>query len=157
MLEGTNAFGATLRVPRVVATKVEPVSREDVLAPALKKYEVNRPVGQHGLVITLNRIELAERETRVYVKAVNQSPEKASVTTYGAKIVQGSRQLERKSVFDSNYPDMPGDLLAGVEAEAVIMFDALNPSEPLRFVWDGPRLSNFCLTFRPYEWTVGLQ
>jgi hypothetical protein len=58
-------------------------------------------------------------------------------------------------VFDSNYPDMPGDLLAGVEADAVIMFDALSPSETVRFIWDGPQLSNFRLTFRPYEWTVG--
>ena len=154
MFDGRNAFGAPLRVPRVQATKVDVVSREDVVAPAIQRYEVNRPIGQHGLVIELKRVEVAERETRVYIRVRNESTEKASVYSHGAKLVQGSRQLEAKIVFDAGYPSLPSDLLPGVEAETVIMFDAVNPNEPLRFVWDGPRLGSFQLKFSPYQWSV---
>jgi hypothetical protein len=68
--------------------------------------------------------------------------------------VQGSRQLEPKYSFDTNYPDLPSDLLPGVEAETVVLFDAVSPSEPLRAVWDGAHLSNFRLTFQPYQWSL---
>ena len=71
--EGQNAFGATLRVPRILATKVDIISREDAVAPALKKYTINQPISQYGLVITLTRVDLAKEETRFFVKEQNNS------------------------------------------------------------------------------------
>jgi len=84
----------------------------------------------------------------------NQSAEKATAYTSSLRLVQGTRQLEEKLSFNTNYPRLPSDLLPGVEAEAVALFDPISASEPLRVVWDGPRLSNFRLNFQPYQWTV---
>jgi hypothetical protein len=155
MYEGKNAFGATLRVPRVLATSVTVVSREDVIAPALKKYVVDQTQTQRGLAITLQKVELAAGETRVYLSVANQSTEKASVYTSNARLVQGSRQLETRSVYDTGYPSMPSDLLAGVVAPAVIVFDAVDPAAAFRVVWDGPRAGSYSVKFDPYQWSVG--
>jgi hypothetical protein len=155
VFEGKNAFGAALRVPRVMATSVTVVSREDVVAPALKKYAVDQTQTQHGLAITLQKVELAAGETRVYVSVANQSPEKASVYTNSARLVQGSHQFEAKSLYDSGYPSMPTDLLGGVVASAVIVFDAVDANEGLRLVWDGPRAGSYGVKFDPYQWSVG--
>lgn len=154
MHEGTNAFGGKLAIPLVAATTVEIVPREQVVAPTIKTYDGFAPVVQHGLAITVQRIELAAEETRVYAKITNQSTERASVYRHQLKLVQGSRQLEAKSSFDTNYPDIPSDMLPGIEAETVVLFDAVSPSEPLRVVWDGPRLNDFRLTFQPYQWAT---
>jgi hypothetical protein len=37
--QGTNAFGATLSVPRVTATNVTRILREDAIAPTLKSFD----------------------------------------------------------------------------------------------------------------------
>jgi hypothetical protein len=155
MFTGTNAFGGQVSAPRVRGSKVDIVSREEVVAPAIKTYELNRPLDQNGLVITLIRLELAANETRAYVKISNRSPDKASVYVYQAKLLQGQRQFDRKSVFDAGYPDIPSSLLPGVEAETVLLFDQVNPSETVRLVWDGPRTDNYKLSFKPFEWSAG--
>ncbi len=157
MFEGTNAFGATLSVPRIAATKVDIVSREQVVAPATKTIAITKAINQSGLVITLERVELANQETRFYVKVENQSTEKASVYTFDAALLQGTKQLKTKMIFDSGYPDLPSDMLPGVEAETVLVFDAVQPSGSLKFIWDGPRLQNYSLNFKPYQWDVSLK
>ena len=155
MYEGTNAFGARLAVPRVAAASVEVIPREQVVAPTLKAYTEIPSATQHGLTIAPQRIELAAEETRVFVKVTNASTERATVYRHQLKLVQGSRQLEPKYSFEANYPDLPSDMLPGVEAETAVLFDAVALDQPLRLVWDGAHLSNFRLTFQPYQWTAG--
>jgi len=153
--DGTNAFGGKVSAPVVLATDVAVVTREAVVAPAIQTYKPNKAIDQHGLVLTLTQVQLAKQETRIYITAKNGSTQNATVYASSIKIVQGSRQLEEKSVYDSGYPTIPSTLLAGVEASAVVIFDALDVSQPLRIVLDGANLSDYSLTFVPYTWTVG--
>ncbi len=155
--EGQNAFGATLRVPRILATKVDLISREDAIAPALKQYTINQPISQYGLVITLVRVDIAKEETRFYVKVQNQSKYKASVYTFDADLQQGTKQYKAKSLYDSGYPDLPSDMLTGVEAETVIVFDAISPTGTIKFIWDGPQTQDYSLDFKPYSWDITLK
>jgi len=154
MFEGTNAFGGKVTAPRVRGTTVQTITREEVIAPALKSHAALPTVAQHGLAITITKVELAESETRVYLKVVNRSTESASAYSHSIKLVQGSRQFEAKFSFDTNYPQLASDLLPGIEADAIVLYDAVNAAEPFRIVWDGPRTNNFRLQFQPYEWTV---
>ena len=32
---------------------------------------------------------------------------------------------------------------------------AVDPSQSLRLVWDGPHLDDYSIKFKPYEWTIG--
>jgi hypothetical protein len=152
MLEGTNALNATLRIPRIRADSVVKVSRAEVMAPTLKSVELNQSQRQFGISITLQKIEFAKTETRLFVKVENAGPAKANVYGFNAIVVQGTTQSKQKSVFDSGYPDLPSGMLAGIAAETVLMFDPLQVA-PLRFVWSASS-DNYGQRFQDYVWEV---
>lgn len=155
MFEGQNALGAKLQAPRVRASKVDVISREAAIAPAIKAYTGDAPVAQHDMTITLDRVELAERETRLYMTVNNDSQLSATVYANEMKLVQGSKQFEPSSAYDTGYPGLPTTLLPGVHASTVILFGAVAPEQPFKVVWDGPHLSDYRVKFTPYQWSVG--
>ena len=152
LYEGTNAFGAKIRIPRIRATSVMKATRAEVIAPTVAAVTVNAPIRQHGITITLQKVEFAKTETRLFVKVDNAGPAKANAYTFSAAVVQGGKQLKTKTVFDSGYPDLPSGMLAGVSAETVLLFDPLDVA-PFRFVWEASS-DNYSQRFQPYEWTV---
>jgi len=155
--EGENAFGAKLILPRVQASNVRVITRTQAVSPPLRTIQVDETLEQHGLAITLLRVEFAAKETRVYVRVRNDSGDKATVYTSSAALIQGSRQLEPKYVSpeDSGYPEFPSTMFPGVEAETLIVFDPIELNAEARFIWDGPRAGSYSLDFEPYVWTVG--
>lgn len=151
--EGTNLFGAKVTIPLVAASKLDKVTRSEVVAPALVVVEPNSAQTQHGLTITLNRVEIAKTETRVWVTVSNAAVNKASAYDFGALLVQGNRQFETKYAFDTGLPELPGTVLPGVEASGVILFEAIDPAPgQARLVWDGPRTEDYSLDFADWVW-----
>jgi hypothetical protein len=57
-------------------------------------------------------------------------------------------------MYDSGYPQLPSDMLPGVEASTVLVFDAVDSAQAVRFVWDGPHTSDYSTKFLPYQWTA---
>lgn len=153
MFEGENLFGATLRLPSILAEEVEVIDRATAI-PARKTYNLDYPITQHGLTITLERVDISDSETRVYVKANNGSSNKAYLSTYDAKLVQGNKQYEPDLFNDTGLPDLPSDILPGIETEGVLVFDPTDPTTSLRLVWEGPHLDNYRLDFVPYVWDI---
>lgn len=152
--EGRDAGGATVHGPLLRATQVEVLTREAAVAPALKTAAVQQRLEQHGLSITLQRVEWAQRETRCYVSVANGSTEAAAVAARGAKLVQGSRQFESLAMDDPVHPPLPDELVPGVTAETVLVFGPADPAQPLRLFWDGMHLLDTNPKFQPYQWTV---
>lgn len=152
LYEGTNAFGAKIRIPRIRATSVTKATRAEVIAPTVTAVAVDAPIRQHAITITLQKVEFAKTETRLFVRIENAGPAKANVYTFNLAIVQGAKQLKTKSVYDSGYPDLPSGMLAGVSAETVLLFDPLDVA-PFRFVWEASS-DNYSQRFQPYTWTV---
>ncbi len=151
--EGTNLFGGTLTVPMVLATSVEKTTRSEIIAPALVVIEVNAPQTQHGLTVTVGKVEIAAAETRVWVTISNASVEKASAYDFGALLVQGNRQFETKYSFDTGLPELPDAILPGIEASGVILFEPIDASTgQARLVWDGPRTDDYSLDFADWVW-----
>ena len=108
--DGSNAFGGKVTAPIIDASKVEILSRADVLAPAFEVIQIDRTVTQHGLEVTLEKIELAQTETRAYVRVKNTTQTKANAYDYQAVIVQDGKQLKRKTAFNSGYPEIDDTL-----------------------------------------------
>ena len=48
-------------------------------------------------------------------------------------------------------------MLPGVEAETVIVFDAIQSTGTVKFIWDGPHTQNYSLDFKPYTWDISLK
>ena len=155
-MTGTNAFGAVLTAPVIKADTAEVVDYITAVSPAKKTVEVNNTIEQHGLKITLEKAELAEKETRLYIKAKNDSQNNADILTYSAKLIQGSKQLEEETNFDADYPELQNEVLPGVETEGILAFSAVNPDQDMKFLIEGSS-DDYTLEFKPYEFQVGIE
>ncbi|MCC6625808.1 MAG: hypothetical protein IT340_00275 [Chloroflexi bacterium] len=152
---GANAFGGTISAPVIDAKAVERVSRGEAVAPAYESIVLDQTLTQHGLAVTLLKVELAQDETRVHVRVKNGSGQKASAYDYSAVIVQDGKQLKRKTVFNSGEPEVDDTLQPGTTTEGVILFEPVNQHVHLfRLVWPGVRTDNYRLDFADYVWEV---
>ena len=81
--EGSNAFGGSVSAPVVMATELKKSDYKTVMVPTIKeKTYTDKTINQSGCIITITKVEFAEKETRVYVTAENQSGSDFSIYTY---------------------------------------------------------------------------
>lgn len=126
--EGENAFGGTVSAPTIIAKEYEVLSYQDALMPTLKTIDVNETQTQYGYSVTLQKIELAEKETRVYLKVDNQGADTFNVYSFNAKITQAGKQFEEQYNWNTEYPKIQSNLLIGNSTEGIITFPNLNDS-----------------------------
>lgn len=150
--EGTNAFGGSVSAVSVVATTVEKTDASAAASPALRE-AIGGSLNQHGLVVTVDKVQFAADETRVFVTVANSSGASASFYSYSAKAVRGSTQYEQESAFGSGYPTVPSEILAGVSASGIVVFPAMDPNGPLTVVLTA-RNDNYRLDFDDYTITA---
>ncbi len=137
-LEGKNGFGAAITAPAVQANTVEKINPMDILAPTKLKVDVNKTVDQRGYQITLQKVEFADTETRVYLKVTNNTKGKINFWKYEAKAVQGGKQFDQETNYEADYPDIQSDILPGVSSEGIITFKPLAPgAKSAQFFFDG--------------------
>jgi hypothetical protein len=150
---GKNVFGAELNAPVVEAEKIEIIDYITAVSPTIKTIDVDNTVEQHGIKVTLEKIELAKEETRVYIKVKNDSEDNASIWTHTAKLVQSSKQYEEEYNFDADYPELQSELLPEIETEGVITFNAISEEETIKFVIEGTS-DDYSLDFEPFVFEV---
>lgn len=155
--DGENAFGATIEAPAILATEVEVVDYITVVAPTKETIEVNENITQHGYDIQLQKIELAENQTRVYLKVANESEDPISFYSFNSKILAGNKQLEEIDVYESGLPEIQSEILPGVETEGVIIFPELDEGiEELKYHAEGSS-ENYELDFKPFVFDVDIK
>jgi len=123
--EGENAFGAKLKRTLIEAGYIEKSTRSAVASPAEMIAQVNKDNSQNGFTVTLEKVEIASDETRVFVRLKNDSSQKINFYTFDVKLTQGSKQFEHKILLN-NSEDLPSEILPGIEAKGVIVFDAVD-------------------------------
>lgn len=151
--EGENLMGGTIVAPIIDADTIEISDYATAFAPALKTIDINKEIDQHGYILKLQKIELAENESRVYVNITNNSNDDISFYSFNTKIVSDGKQYEENSELSYNYPDIPSDILPGVTTEGVIVFDSLPDSGTLKAVFEGSS-DNYELDFTSFEFEV---
>lgn len=152
--KGQNAFGAEITATSIIADKVVLVDAKDVLAPATLSVDVGQEKELHGLTITLNNIEFADEETRVYLTVKNGSQSKASLYSFNSKAIQGSTQYEEQTNFDVDYPEVSSEILPGIESSGVVVFKPLDTkSKSAKFIFEA-RTDNYSLDFEPYAFEI---
>lgn len=129
VFDGENAFGATLSVPTVDAAEHEIMSYAEAVMPTKTELPVNQTQTQYGYSVTVEKIELADEETRVYVKVENNGTDKFSLYSFNCLLVQNSKQYEEQSNWDADYPEIQTDLLVGNTTEGVIAFPAVSEGD----------------------------
>lgn len=126
--DGTNAFGGSITCVRVSAVEVEVLDYMEALSPTLSSAEIDQSEDQYGYTVTVQKVEFAENETRLYLKVDNNGSTKFSLYSFNAKIVQDGKQYEEQRNYDADYPEIQSDLLPGTSTEGIIAFPAMEPA-----------------------------
>ncbi|CAM3679513.1 DUF4352 domain-containing protein [Cytobacillus oceanisediminis] len=153
VFEGENALGGTITAPAIKAESIEKSDYATAFAPALKTVDVNKEIDQHGYIVKLNKIEVAESETRLYVKITNNTDTNISFYSFNAKVVSGNQQFEIQDNYEAGYPEVQSDILPGVESEGIVVFPAIPDSGTVKVLFEGSS-ENYELEFKPFEFEV---
>ena len=153
VFEGENLMGGTIVAPLIEAESIEITDYATAFAPALKTIEVNKEIDQHGYLLKLQKIELAENETRLYVNITNNSDDEISFYTFNSKVVIDNKQYEENSELSYNYPEIQSEILPGVSTEGIIVFDSFPESATIKVFLEGYS-DNYDLDFTPFEFEV---
>jgi hypothetical protein len=152
-LEGENAYGEKVSLVDISADTAEVVDVMAAASPAAHTTVVDASIDQHGLVITLDRIEFAVDETRVFVQVANGSNETASLYDLQvAKATQEGTEYDAESLWDY-YPTVEWELPPGADSEGIIVFPPLDESRTVEVLLDAWSDDN-TLSFEPYVFVV---
>ena len=155
--EGTNMFGANIQVPSIIATVVEKSDYAIAFAPAIKVIEVNQEINQHGYSMTLERVEVAETETRAYLKIKNDSSSNIYFYSFDSTITQGANQISQQDNWEANYPEINSEILPGIVSEGVVTFAPINvEGENIKLVFEGSS-DDYEVEFEPFIFECPLE
>ena len=111
------------------ADTIEVGGYDDIYAPAESTKEIGETKDQHGISVTIDRVEYAKGEARVYVSVKNESGDTASIYTFDAKAIQDGKQFEHEENYDADTNGDIGEVLDGVSKDGVIRFKGLDPDQ----------------------------
>lgn len=131
----------------------EIISYKDAVRPALKETEVNQTQTQHGYSVTLQKIEFAEKETRVFVKITNKGKAEFTLYDFNSKLIQGEKQYEDETNYDADYPQIQTGLVSGCVTEGIIVFPATDSEKELRIILEGSS-DDYSEDFNDFIFTV---
>jgi len=126
--KGENMLGGTIAVPLITADSVEVSTYVDVVSPTIKSIDVNRSKEQYGYSLSVDKVEFAGSETRVYVTIANNGASTFSLFPYDMKISQNSNQFSYKENYDANYEQVQtgGGLMPGNSTSGVVTFENID-------------------------------
>ncbi|MGI6227532.1 MAG: hypothetical protein ACOYJ1_14890 [Peptococcales bacterium] len=151
--KGTNAFGGTITTPKILANELEVLSYIEVMAPTEKELIIGEKQDQYGYEVIIDKIELSEPETRVYITINNNGGSNFSAYSFNAKLLQGKNQFEAESNWEADYPEIQSDLRPGASTSGIICFPAIDHSESFTLYIDGYS-DNWEEDFKEYEFEV---
>ncbi|KMY49580.1 hypothetical protein [Peribacillus loiseleuriae] len=151
IFEGENLMGGKVTAPAIQADKIEVSDYATAFAPAIKTIEINKEIDQHGYLLKLDKVEIAEKETRAYVTITNNSNDSISFYTFNTKLVIDGKQYEENNEF--NYPDIQSDILPGVTTEGIIAYPTIPESGTLKVFMEGSS-NNYEVDIKPFEFEV---
>lgn len=152
-VEGENAFGATLTVPLVTADSIRVVDSTAAASPALRTLS-RKQVTQAGVTITVQKVEFAEDETRVFLAVKNGSSAQFSIYSSSGKAVQGGRQYESTFSWD-DYPELSSEIVPGAFTSGVIVFPKMRPSGGLDVYLEGSSENYDVGDYGTLKWRFG--
>lgn len=154
--EGETMIGAKITLPLILTAGVEMLSYQDAVAPTINTITLeNGTQSQLGYAVTVQKIELAETETRVYVKVENNGSDKFNLYSFNSKLVQNGKQFEEQRNVSADYPSVQTDLVVGVSTEGIICFPSIENTN-FQLIFEG-RSENYSEDFEPYTFDIPVE
>lgn len=120
------AMGKKVLVPSIYADSIEVVGYIDALSPTIKSVDIQESQTLYGHSITVEKVEFAQAETRIYLTIQNNGKDQFSIFSSQTKIVQNGKQYEYQYNPVANYPEIQMGLLPGATTEGIIAFPPLD-------------------------------
>lgn len=126
----------------------------EVISPTLKEVKTDGLLNsQNGVDISVNKIEFANNETRVYYTVTNNSGSNYCFYYFNMKLIQNGKQYEPESNWEVDYPEVSGDVLNGVTAEGIASFPKIDQSN-FDIHFESGYSSNYELDFTEFTFSV---
>ncbi|MDR3305605.1 MAG: hypothetical protein LBS85_06250 [Clostridiales Family XIII bacterium] len=124
---GENYFGAEISSAIIEVTSIEK-SETSVFNLASKTIDVNQTQEQSGISVTLEKVELANKSTRVFIRVANGTSDRISIYGFYSYIKQGSTQYDQS---DISYEEdtIKTDLNSGIESAGCLSFETIDSSD----------------------------
>lgn len=151
---GENMFGGTVLAPMIQADTIEIKSYMDAVVPTLTEIiPENAVVEQNGVSLKVDKVEFAEKETRVYLTESNNSDAKFSMWVYSIMLVQNGKQIEQNSSsmssYRGNYEQLSSDILPNASSSGILVFPPMDSSAAFQLYAEGSS-DNYELEFEPF-------
>ena len=150
---GENYFGGEIKALMINADSLEVGGYDDIYAPAESTKEIGETQDQNGVSITLDRVEYAKGEARVYISVKNDSGDTASIYTFNAKAIQDGKQFEHEDNYEADADGDIGEVLDGASKEGVIRFKGLDPDKGFKLTLEAYS-DNFDIELEDYVFEI---
>lgn len=95
--------GEIIKIPLIVNSVIEPIELWNAMTPAKYKLDVKQILVRHGIEVELERIEIAEEETRLFLRVKNRSLQKHLVSLANPQARQGNNIIYQLYHSENNY------------------------------------------------------
>ena len=150
---GENYFGGEITALLIEAESLDVGGYDDIYAPAETTRELGETQDQHGVSVTLDRIEYARDEARVYLTVRNDSGYTASIYTFNAKAIQDGKQFEHEDNYEAGYDGDIGEVVDGAGKDGILRFRGLDPKKPVKILI-GAYSDNYDIDMEDYVFEV---
>lgn len=128
-LQYQNVIGGNMTALQLRAKEIQETSFVEAAYPTIRSVDVHESQTQNGYSIIIEKIEFAEKETRVYFSVENGGKSKISLYSWDIEAEQSNRQYEAQSHIGMDYPQLPDGIRVGNIAEGIISFPPLAQSD----------------------------
>lgn len=133
---------------------MEESSYKDIAAPTVKEITVNKTSEQHGVKVTVEKVEFAEEETRVYVKAENNSSDTVNIYAFDAEAIQDGKQIGLSDeAYAAGYDELEDTISAGSSDTGIILFKKMDPDQSFKLQL-GAYSDNYNITMNDFTFDI---
>jgi hypothetical protein len=123
-----NNAGVVLEAPYILAGSIEKEKDLTVFYPAYKVINYNQKQTIDAFTITIGKIELAEKETRIYISITNELDEEIIFSDYPNYLSYGSKKEHTMNSNQDQYPSIYSYIPAKATKDGILLFPAIDRS-----------------------------
>ncbi len=141
-------------LPFISADDFQQIPSHDVLAPTSQLLEPKVSESQFNVTVTVEKIEFAEKETRVYMRIDNGTEQTVRLNDGRMKLSQGPGESDLQPDPAPDYDRLPSDLPTGMSATGVLTFPPASYEVGSLRLTIGASTDDYTLRFEPFELAV---
>lgn len=134
----TSIAGLSITAPEIIAKDVQVISFIDAVYPTISTLEVGETIDKKGYKLTIDKVEFAEKETRIYYTFENGGKTTFSLYDYSVVATQGSNQLSMADrYFEDGYEGTEDDLKTGTISSGMLSFEGIDHENEFKVYFEG--------------------